>query len=613
MPLIVQSDHTLLLEVDNAHFASARDDLLAFAELVRSPEHVHTYRLTPLSLWNAAASGVGPEAVLGALDRWGKFPTPENVRVTVEDQARRFGRIQLIAERGELFLTAAEPLLLDEVWSHKSVRPHLAERVGPSRIRIQPFARGHVKQALLKAGHPVQDRAGYTPGARLALDLLPATKADNAPWTMRAYQQDAVEAYWGGGGATGGSGVIVLPCGAGKTMVGLGAMARAQTQTLILCANTTSVHQWMREIVQRTSLGPDQVGEYTGAVKEIYPVTVATYQILTHRARRQRTDGEGFAPRAKPQNAAEAEAEFPHLRLFQERDWGLVIYDEVHLLPAPIFRVTADIQARRRLGLTATLLREDGREDDVFALIGPKKFEVPWRVLEGQGWIATAVCHELRVDLPESLRPAYSVVDGAERFRLAAENPLKADLVRELLRRHQDERVLVIGHYINQLTALAAAVGAPLLTGQTRQRDREALFDAFRAGDLPVLVVSRVANFAIDLPDASVAIEVSGLYGSRQEEAQRLGRILRPKADGRPATFYALVSRDTVEQDYAHKRQLFLTEQGYRYIIRHAQRSGAAAAGADADGAAVGVSAVGGTDGAQAPASNVVPLWRTGR
>ncbi len=604
MPLVVQSDHTLLLEVENPHFAEARDALLGFAELVRSPEHVHTYRLTPLSLWNAAASGIPAEAVLGALERWGKFPLPDNVRTTVLDQGRRFGRIQLLADGGELYLASADPLLLEEVWNHKSIRPHLAERVGPGRIRVQPLARGHVKQALLKAGHPVLDQAGYTPGAPLPLALLAETKDGGEPWALRAYQREAIDAYWGGGGPTGGSGVIVLPCGAGKTLVGIGAIGRVQAQTLILCANTTSVHQWMRELLQRTDLGPDQIGEYTGAVKEIYPVTVATYQILTHRARRRDPETEGGlrGRRSQPQTAAEAEAEFPHLRLFQERDWGLVIYDEVHLLPAPIFRVTADIQARRRLGLTATLLREDGRQDDVFALIGPKKFEVPWRVLEGQGWIATAICHELRVDLPEALRPAYAVLDGAERFRLAAENPMKVDLVRELLRRHAQDRVLVIGHYVDQLATLAQAVGAPLLSGKTPQREREQLFAAFRAGELPVLVVSRVANFAIDLPDAGVAIEVSGLYGSRQEEAQRLGRILRPKSDGRPATFYALVSRDTVEQDFAHKRQLFLTEQGYRYIIRHAERT-------DSPGA-------GGGEGAAAdpePPANVVPLRRGGR
>lgn len=592
MPLIVQSDHTLLLEVDNPHFAAARDELLTFAELVRSPEHVHTYRLTPLSLWNAAASGVGPESILAALERWGKFPTPDNVRTTVLDQARRFGRISLVAERGELFLVSAEPLLLEEIWNHRGVRQYLAERSDARRIRIQPLARGHVKQALLKAGHPVLDRAGYTPGTALEVRLQPATRSGE-PWALRAYQREAVTAFWGDGGPAGGSGVVVLPCGAGKTLVGLGVLAQAQAQTLILCANTTSVHQWMQEILERTSLTADQVGEYTGAVKEIYPVTVATYQILTHRAARPRGAATGRRP--QPTSSAEAEAEFPHLRLFQERDWGLVIYDEVHLLPAPVFRVTADIQARRRLGLTATLLREDGREDDVFALIGPKKFEVPWRVLEGQGWIATAVCHELRVDLPEALRPAYAVTDGAERFRLAAENPVKIHLVRDLLARHADERVLVIGHYLNQLKALASELGIPLLTGQTPQAERERLFAAFRGGELPVLAVSRVANFAVDLPDASVAIEVSGLYGSRQEEAQRLGRILRPKADGRPAAFYALVSRDTVEQDFAHKRQLFLTEQGYRYIIRHAVET--------ADGAPA----------APDLPNNVVPFGRTVR
>ena len=563
MPLIVQSDHTLLLEVDNPHYAEARDDLLAFAELVRSPEHVHTYRLTALSLWNAAAAGVGPEQVLGAMDRWGKFPTPDNVRTTVEDQARRFGKIELIADDGHLYLTSREPLLLEEVSRLKSMRPHIAGPGGPGRLRLAPFSRGLVKQALLKAGHPVLDRAGYTPGAPLPAAWRTPGRS-GAAWSLREYQGQAIDTWWSAGGPAGGSGVIVLPCGAGKTLVGIGALCLAQTQTLILCANVTSVHQWMAEILERTSLEPDQVGEYTGSVKEIFPVTVATYQILTHRRRRGGENGE------------EALAEFPHMQLFSSRDWGLIIYDEVHLLPAPVFRVTADIQARRRLGLTATLLREDGREDDVFALIGPKRHEVPWRVLESQGWIATAVCHELRVDLDEQLKPAYAVTDGAARFRLAAENPEKLPLVADLLERHRDERVLVIGHYISQLEAMAEALGLPLITGATPQRDREELFARFRSGDLHACIVSRVANFAIDLPEASVAIEVSGLYGSRQEEAQRLGRILRPKQDGRPATFYALVTRDTVEQDFAHKRQLFLTEQGYRYIIRHAQRGAAA-------------------------------------
>jgi len=563
----VQSDHTLLLEVANPHFEAARDDLLGFAELVRSPEHVHTYRLTPLSLWNASAAGVGAEAVLAALDRWSKFPTPDNVRATVTDQARRFGRIQLVAEDGALYLASEDPLLLEEVWRLRGVRPHLAQRTGPRRIRLEPFARGHVKQALLKAGHPVLDRAGYTRGAPLALELREAT-AEGEAWALRAYQLDAVQAWWGAGGPAGGSGVVVLPCGAGKTLVGLGAMCRIGAQTLILCANTTSVHQWMRETLLRTTLGPEDIGEYTGAAKDISPVTVATYQILTHRRRRREAD------------AAEPGAdEYPHLRLFQERDWGLVIYDEVHLLPAPVFRITADIQARRRLGLTATLLREDGREEDVFALIGPKKFEVPWRVLEGQGWIASAVCHEWRITLPAELRPAYAVAEPAERFRLAAENPAKLEMLRELAARHAGDRLLVIGHYLNQVRAAALALGAPLITGATPQRERDRLFADFRAGTLGTIVVSRVANFALDLPEANVAIELSGLYGSRQEEAQRLGRILRPKSDGGGASFYALVTRDTVEQDYAHKRQLFLTEQGYRYIIRHAEPAALGQAG----------------------------------
>ncbi len=578
MPLIVQSDHTLLLEVDNPHFEAARDDLLSFAELVRSPEHVHTYRVTPLSLWNAASAGLGPDEVLAAMDRWGKFPTPDNVKTTVLDQARRFGKIELVAEGGDLLLTARDPLLLQEISRLRSMLPHILGPAGAGRLRIDPLARGYVKQALLRAGHPVLDRAGYRAGTAMDVDWRHPGRSGQ-PWEMRDYQRQAVDAWWGAGGPAGGSGVVVLPCGAGKTLVGIGALCRTRAQTLILCANVTSVHQWMREILERTTLEPDQLGEYTGAVKGIFPVTVATYQILTHRAGRRKDREAGDRDEL---------VDFPHLSLFNQRDWGLIIYDEVHLLPAPVFRITAEIQARRRLGLTATLLREDGREEDVFALIGPKRHEVPWRVLEGQGWIATAVCHELRVDLPQDLRPAYSVAEGAGRFRLAAENPDKVPLVAELLEAHRNERVLVIGHYLNQLQHMSEELGLPLITGATPQAAREELFGQFRRGELRACIVSRVANFAIDLPEASVAIETSGLYGSRQEEAQRLGRILRPKEDGRPATFYALVTRDSVEQEYAHKRQLFLTEQGYRYLIRHAQRTDQPAA-----------------------ASNVVPLRRS--
>ena len=547
MPLIVQSDHSVLLEVDNPNFAPARDDLIGFAELVKSPEHIHTYRITPLSLWNAAAAGWTATRVEASLGRWSKFPLPGEVLSTVRERMARFGRLRLLLVDGHLVLEADDPLLLTEIARLRSVQSHVAERVSPNRLRLQPLARGFVKQALLKAGHPVDDRAGYREGEHLAVTMRQATP-DGEAFALRAYQDEALHAFLH---RDAGSGVVVLPCGAGKTLVGLAALCALQTQTLILCSSNTSVRQWMDEALKRTGLDPTQIGQYTGQAKEIAPVTVATYQMLTA-AHKKGSD------------------EFPHMRIFEARRWGLIIYDEVHLLPAPVFRVTAEIQATRRLGLTATLVREDGREDDVFALIGPKRFDLPWRVLESQGWIATANCHELRLDLPAELRPAYALADGSARYRLAAENPLKDALAEQLVRAHEGERVLVIGHYLGQLERLAERIKAPLLTGKTPQRERDRLFDAFRAGTEPVLIVSRVANFAVDLPDASVAVEVSGLFGSRQEEAQRLGRILRPKRDGRPATFYALVTRESVEEEFALKRQLFLTEQGYRYNIRRA-------------------------------------------
>ncbi len=552
-PLIVQSDQTVLLEADHPDATAVRDAISPFAELVKSPEHIHTYRITPLSLWNAAASGISSGLVLETLTRLSKFPIPESLSFTVEDQISRYGRLKLVSDPEGLVLTSEDPHLLTELEHTRGVAPHLLDRTGPSRIRVRTLSRGLLKQALLKAGHPVEDLAGYVKGAPLTFSLRDVTRPDpesgdpGTPFTLRPYQGAAVDSFWAGGRAEGGSGVICLPCGAGKTLVGLGAMVRAQSHTLILCSSTTAVHQWIQEILARTTLQPDRLGEYTGERKEILPVTVSTYQILTSHMRKA--------------------DEFVHLRLLSEHDWGLILYDEVHLLPAPIFRVTAEIQARRRLGLTATLVREDGREDDVFALIGPKRYDSPWRELEREGWIATAECTEIRVDLPDELRAPYSVLTGAEQARIAAENPAKLTVVRELLARHEGEGCLVIGQYLSQLTSLADSLKAPLITGKTAQRERERLFAAFRRGEVATLVVSRVANFAIDLPEAAVAIEVSGLYGSRQEEAQRLGRILRPKADSRPASFYAVVTQDTVEAAFAQKRQLFLVEQGYRYRI----------------------------------------------
>ncbi len=554
-PLIVQGDLTVLAEVDAPRYAEARDALARFAELVKSPEHVHTYRITPLSIWNACAAGVPVDAIGGALEEYAKYPVPPHLAARVREFADRYGRVRLEREvdgdhapddARTLLLRASDVALAEELARGRGLTTLLTDRVEPTAFRVRADDRGRLKQALVRAGFPAEDLAGYAEAESLGIALRPETRA-GAPFALRPYQTDAVAAFHAGGSARGGSGVVVLPCGAGKTVVGMACMAAVQASTLILTTSVTAVRQWIAELRDKTTLPPDQIGEYSGDVKDVRPVTVATYQILTHRAR--------------------ADAEFTHLALFDERAWGLIVYDEVHLLPAPVFQVTAGLQARRRLGLTATLVREDGREDDVFALIGPKKADVPWKVLERQGWIATAVCREVRVPLPDDARLPYAVAESRDRFRLAAENPAKQAVVRDILAQHAGEPALVIGTYLDQLREIARTLDAPLLTGATAQRRRDALFAAFRAGELPVLVVSKVANFAVDLPDASLAVEVSGTFGSRQEEAQRLGRLLRPKAGANQAHFYTVVSRDTVEQDVALRRQLFLCEQGYGYEI----------------------------------------------
>jgi len=558
-PLIVQGDLTVLVEVASPRYAEARDALLGFAELVKSPEHVHTYRITPLSVWNACAAGVGAERIGAALTDFAKYPVPPHVLVQVADLASRYGRVRLLrgADGATLRLECDSAPLAEELSRHKAVAPLLAERLSAAAFRIDPGARGRLKQALVRAGWPAEDLAGYTTGEHLSIALRSET-ARGEPFSLRSYQKDAVAAFHAGGTERGGSGVIVLPCGAGKTLVGLGCMEAVGASTLILTTGVTATRQWIDELLDRTSLDPSQVGEYSGFAKEIRPVTVASYQVLTHRPRK--------------------DAPFTHLALFDSRDWGLIIYDEVHLLPAPVFQVTAGLQARRRLGLTATLVREDGREDDVFALIGPKKAEVPWKELEAQGWIATAECTEVRLPLPEPLRMPYAVAESRERFRIASENPAKADTVRRILALHPDEPTLLIGMYVEQLEVLAAELDVPLITGKTPQARRESLYADFRSGRLRVLAVSKVANFSIDLPDAAVAIQVSGTFGSRQEEAQRLGRILRPKPGANQAHFYTIVSRDTVEQEFAMRRQLFLCEQGYAYRILDDRELGEAAA-----------------------------------
>ena len=544
-PLIVQSDHTVLVEVDSPRYAEARNGLVRFAELVKSPEHIHTYRVSPLSIWNACAAGVRVDEILDILTRFSKYAVPEHVAVQIREFASRYGRLRIIRQGPALCLEADDLPLAEEISRNKNIIPYLRERDGAKFI-VDPGDRGRVKLALIKIGYPAEDLAGYTQGESLPIELRSPT-CEGKPFGLRHYQSSAVKAFHQGGGPRGGSGVIVLPCGAGKTIVGLAAMTQLQTSTLILATNTTSVRQWMEEILDKTTLGEDLIGEYSGLRKDIRPVTVSTYQIMTHRKK----VGESYV----------------HLELFDKRDWGLILYDEVHLLPAPVFQITAGLQARRRLGLTATLVREDGCEDDVFALIGPKKSDVPWKELEAEGWIAKARCTEIRVPLPPTLRMPYAIAEKREKFRIASENPAKHDIVNRIIQKHPNDRILVIGMYLDQLKKIADELNAPLLTGSVGQKKRDVVFDDFKSGRIPVLVVSKIANFSVDLPDASVAIQISGMFGSRQEEAQRLGRILRPKPGANQAYFYTVVSQDTREQDFALKRQLFLCEQGYEYQI----------------------------------------------
>lgn len=532
-PLIVQSDRTVLLETDHVDSEIARHELAVFAELERAPEHVHTYRITKLGLWNARAAGHDAEYVLGVLNRWSKFPVPDGVAREITETISRFGRLAIGRDELGLTLRSDSKAILYEVASNRKIADLLEGEID-SGYRVRDWARGQLKQELLKLGWPAEDNAGYTPGTPHKIEL------NQTGWTLRDYQAQAAQKF-----ELGGSGVVVLPCGAGKTIVGAATMAQIQTNTLILVTNTVSARQWRSELLAKTSLKEDDIAEYSGSSKEIAPITIATYQILTTKRK----------------------GEFAHLELLNARDWGLIVYDEVHLLPAPIFKMTADLQARRRLGLTATLVREDGRESDVFSLIGPKRFDAPWKEIEAQGYIAPAECFEVRVDLPDEERMEYAIGDQDSRFRIAATAKAKLPIIKKLLQKHAGEPTLIIGQYLTQIEEVSQALGLPKLTGETSVAEREELFAKFRRGELTTLVVSKVANFSVDLPEASVAIQISGAFGSRQEEAQRLGRLLRPKADGRSAAFYTLVARDTVEQDFAQNRQRFLAEQGYSYEI----------------------------------------------
>ena len=545
-PLIVQSDHTVLVEVDSPRYEAARNELVRFAELVKSPEHIHTYRITPLSIWNARAAGISAAEISEGLRRFSKYQVPEHVLVEINDFASRFGRLRILADARGLILCADTKPLAAEIAHSKTAAGLLSDKLSDTEFRIHPLNRGKIKQALIKIGFPAEDLAGYTQGAPVRFAVRNTTRLGEK-FGFRPYQQQAADTFYAGGSERGGAGVIVLPCGAGKTIVGISCMQKLQTSTLILTTGVTAIRQWKAELLDKTDLTDGDIGEYSGAGKTIRPITIATYQIMTYRP--------------------DKEGEFPHLNLFDDHNWGLIIYDEVHMLPAPVFQVTAGLQARRRLGLTATLVREDGKEDDVFALIGPKKVDVPWKDMEDQGWIAKAKCCEIRLPLPGDLQMPYAVADKRKKFRISSENPAKLRLVRKILRLHQDKQILLIGMYIDQLKSIAVDLNIPVITGATSQRRRDELYGRFKDGHITILAVSKVANFAVDLPDAAVAIQISGTFGSRQEEAQRLGRILRPKAGENQAHFYSLVTQDTVEQDFALKRQLFLCEQGYAYRI----------------------------------------------
>jgi len=534
-PLIVQSDKTLLLEIDHELSAECRHAIAPFAELERAPEHIHTYRITPLGLWNARAAHHDAEAVVDALIKYSRYPVPHALLIDIAETMARYGRLQLhMHPTHGLVLQANDRTVLEEILRSKKVIPLIGKRVDDDTVAVHPSERGTLKQALLKLGWPAEDLAGYVDGEAHPIELK------NDTWDLRPYQQEAVEGFWHGG-----SGVVVLPCGAGKTIVGAAAMATAKATTLILVTNTVSARQWKSELLKRTSLTEEEIGEYSGARKEIRPVTIATYQVMT----------------------TKRQGEYAHLELFDARDWGLIIYDEVHLLPAPVFRFTADIQARRRLGLTATLVREDGMEGEVFSLIGPKRYDAPWKDIEAQGYIAPADCVEVRVTLPDSERLAYAMAEPEERYRMAATTSYKNRVVEHLVNLHPEDHVLVIGQYLDQLDEISTHLDVPLITGATTVKERERLFESFRTGETRVLVVSKVANFSVDLPEAGVAIQISGTFGSRQEEAQRLGRVLRPKGDKRSAHFYTIVTRDTVDADFAAHRQRFLAEQGYAYRI----------------------------------------------
>lgn len=592
-PLIVQGDRTLLLDVHAPLANECRNDLIPFAELERSPEHLHTYRLTPLSLWNATSAGLTPDDAVAVLEKYARYDVPQNITMWIKETASRFGKLRLIpgpviqvpvktaevlkAHVGVDSVHTVEEQYLYLVANARNVyleikaNPHAKKLLEPCEyapdeiknpvelteeekqycFRLKLTDRGTIKQVLLNSLWPVKDEVQLEDGEPLDFSLREETSAGK-PFEIRGYQKNAAQALVGNKGPGTGFGTIVLPCGAGKTIVGMTVMDLLKTSTLIITTNISAVHQWIQELKDKSNLTDEQIAEYTGENKTLAPVTVATYQILTWRP--------------------EKDGPYPHFSIFTKRKWGLIIYDEVHMLPAPVFRVVAELQAVRRVGLTATLVREDGCEGYVFSLVGPKRYDVPWKELEKAHWIATAECIEVRLDLPESQEIEYAVASAREKHKLASVNEIKNIVTQKIIARYPDDKILVIGQYLDQLNTIAKELNAPIITGKTPNVERDQIYKSFREGKIHVLVVSKVANFAIDLPDASIAIQISGTFGSRQEEAQRLGRILRPKE--RTSRFFTLITRNTVEEDFGSNRQKFLAEQGYSYkILRYTQES----------------------------------------
>lgn len=646
--MIIQGDGTILLEVESESYPECRDWLSRFAELVKSPEHIHTYKITPIAIWNAAASGLKSNRVLQVLEKFSKYPLPQNIVIDIRDWFSRYGKIKLEkitdVKRNDiqsssnsvntttankdsqslitfnnnqsninlLVLSSSDDILITEIFNNKTINKYVLYKIDSNNLLIDAEFRGRIKNSLIKIGYPVEDLVGYVTGDPLPIEIRDEIASTGEKFNLRRYQQDASEAFYVSGTERGGSGVIVLPCGAGKTVVGIDIISKICQETLIIGSSTIGVRQWIRELLEKSSIDKKMIGEYTGDLKEIKPVTVTTYQCLTYSTttnnskdtkkeeemhlleknnKTRNFDDNDVIKHDESSNrivnnttTTNANSKFynnvdddkldkqkiyPHLEIFRAKNWGLIIYDEVHLLPAPVFRITADIQAKRRLGLTATLVREDNMEDDVFSLIGPKKFDSPWKELERQGWIAEAACYEIRIGMDYDYRMRYATSPLRMKYRVAADNPRKIGVVKRLVSEHEggNDSILIIGDYVDQLAQISSLMNAPIITGKTPNSKREKLYSSFRNGEIKLLIVSKVANYAIDLPDANVAIQISGTFGSRQEEAQRLGRILRPKTTRKQAYFYTIVSKDTIDQEYASKRQLFLTERGYKYTI----------------------------------------------